>query len=203
MGKIIDLTGKIFGRLKVIKFFGKDKQNHAIWTCKCVCGNTRMILSNSLKSGKTKSCGCLSSEIASKNMTKHGLSCIKTYHIWKGIKNRCNNPNNPSYYNYGGRGIKVCERWMKFENFFEDMGEPPTNRHSIDRINNNKGYSKSNCRWTTKDKQVRNTRHNYNIKYKGKTKCLKDWANELNIPYVTIWYRLRKFNWTVKRAFVK
>lgn len=114
---------------------------------------------------------------------------------------RCTNPNDKRYKNYGGRGITVCKRWRNsFEKFLEDMGEPPTKEHSIDRINNNGNYCKSNCRWVTRKEQNRNKRNNRLITYKGKTQCLIEWAEEYNINYDTLWCRIYKYGWPIEKA---
>ena len=118
------------------------------------------------------------------------------------MKNRCINFNYSGYKDYGGRGITVCERWMKFENFLEDMGEPPTKNHTLDRKNNNKGYCKLNCRWATKDQQMRNKRNNIFLTHKGKTQCMTNWANQYGINKNTLQYRIGKLNWPTEKALI-
>lgn len=110
-----------------------------------------------MKTGNTTSCGCRKKSVLGISTTKHGKAGTRTHRIWKAMRSRCNNPNIPRYKDYGGRGITVCKRWDKFENFLADMGEAPDG-HSIDRINNNKGYSPSNCKWSTPTEQNRNQR---------------------------------------------
>jgi hypothetical protein len=151
---MIEMIGKRFGRWTVIKRAGTDKRGQILWECICDCGNIRAINGWDLRNKKTKSCGCLRKEIS----TKHGMSAAQTYKSWANMKRRCNNPNNTHYENYGGRGIKIEDiRWLKFENFFADMGERPEGC-SIDRRNNNLGYFKENCRWATSTVQSRNQR---------------------------------------------
>ena len=137
-----------------------NKHRQSMWLCKCECGIEKIILGNHLKSGHTKSCGCLHKEI----MTKHGHSKngkrTRTYQSWHSMIKRCVNPNDPVYHNYGGRSIKVCKRWMQFENFLEDMGEV-SDGYQIDRINNNENYCKSNCHWVTPKTNSRNKRDNH------------------------------------------
>ncbi len=199
--RIKNLQDNIFGRLTVIKFFGTNGANRALWICKCRCGKTKTILSDSLVSGRTKSCGCLNVEQIKKAKTTHGYANkIPEYRIWKSMTGRCNNKNNESFNNYGGRGIRVCRRWLKFENFLLDMGKRPSKNHSIDRLNNDDGYSKNNCRWATSNQQNRNKRSNINILFNGKTQCLKDWAKELNMAYLTLYDRIHKLNWSVDKA---
>lgn len=160
MRKFQDLSGQKFGNWSVIKktgsYFGT-----AIYECICGCGVTKDVLRSNLVSGKTKSCGCLKPKTISMQKTTHGQSKrknqkpSKVYSCWSSMLNRCNNQNNAAYKRYGGRGITVCETWLKFENFLQDMGEPNLNE-SIDRINNDKGYYKENCRWATAKTQNRN-----------------------------------------------
>lgn len=154
MGKLIDLTGVRFGRLMVIEKAVLEKPGQAKWVCKCDCGKIISVRSQDLRNTRTQSCGCLRNELIS----KHKLSRTNEYHIWIGIKARCNQPNSKGYHNYGGRGIKLCERWERFENFLEDMGPRPSPSHSIDRINVNGNYEPSNCRWATTLEQARNKR---------------------------------------------
>ncbi|MCK5015416.1 MAG: AP2 domain-containing protein [Candidatus Omnitrophica bacterium] len=154
--KFRDLTDQKFGRLTVICRVENDKNGIAVWRCLCVCGNIKNIRGNNLVRG-TKSCGCLQKESASKCFMTHGMRNTSEYKVWLDIRQRCNNPNNKSYVNYGGRGITVCEKWLKFENFFEDMGNRPDGL-TIERIDNDKGYYKENCKWATYSEQGRNKR---------------------------------------------
>jgi hypothetical protein len=123
--------------------------------------------------------------------TKHGLEGTPTYHTWLAIKQRCNNPNNPRFKSYGGRGIKICGRWNDFRNFVADMGLRPAEKLTIDRINNDGDYEPGNCRWASYHQQNRNHRRNVNITFNGKTQCLRDWSNDSGIKYITLLFRLR------------
>ncbi len=156
MSKIIDLTGKRFGRLKVIER-AKSQCGRACWKCQCDCGNIKIIIGKSLRNGNTKSCGCLMKEANREKMTTHGMRGNPLYAVWRAMRQRCNNTNDKAYKNYGGRGIMVCHRWQKFENFFEDMGVCPTG-FTLERIDNDKGYQKNNCKWATRLEQARNKR---------------------------------------------
>lgn len=193
---MIDLTGQKFGRLIVIEFSSKDSRSNTYWLCRCDCGIAKIVYGGNLKNGHTKSCGCLH--------IKHGHNTrkkrSKTYGSWDHMIQRCTNTNEADYHNYGGRGITVCDRWKKFANFLEDMGNPPTHKHSIDRINNNKGYYKSNCRWATSKQQTRNTRRNHVISYSGKTQCITDWAKDLNMSLETLTARINRYGWSIRRA---
>ena len=193
MSNLIDITGKQFGRLTVISRVENNKFGQVMWDCVCTCGKRTTVSGGHLKIGQTKSCGCLQKELLSKAKKIHGQTGNKTYKSWSGMRERCYNPNNKIYKYYGGRGITICKRWDKFENFYSDMGDRPE-RMSIERTNNNKGYSPDNCKWATQKEQVRNTRSNQLIRYHGKTQCMSAWAEELGIAYKTLWARLQKYS---------
>ncbi len=138
---------------------------------------------------------------------KHGHSqrgkMTSTYHSWQDMILRCTSVNSKDYKNYGGRGIEVCEHWEKFENFLDDMGKPPTKNHSLDRIDNNKGYCKSNCRWATRKEQARNRRNNNLVTHLGTTQCLAKWSEETGVSWETLYARIYKYNWTIERALTE
>ncbi len=209
MGKPIDLTGKRFGRLIVVRFARKNKFGLLYWSCLCDCGEKRVVRGNDLRGGISKSCGCFQREQASnwtsKNKTRHGHSrkdkSSRTYGIWTDITKRCTNPNHKYYHRYGGRGIEVCDRWKKFEYFLEDMGEVPTNLQ-IDRIDNNLGYSPENCQWTTSKENNRNRCNNHLITFSGRTQCLSAWAEEIGMSHETLSKRISKLGWSVEKALM-
>lgn len=130
----------------------------------------------------------------------HGDSQSAEYKIWGGILSRCNNPRHTPYPFYGGRGIRVCDRWLQYENFLADMGRRPSPKHSIDRIDNDGDYAPENCRWAVMSEQWRNTRRTRLVSFRGKTQCLKDWATELGINYSTLHTRITRYGWPVQRA---
>lgn len=157
------LTGKVFGEWTVGDCIGTEVKTLK-YVCTCQCGTTKHVLASNLASGRTKSCGCGRSKRVSDKMSRHGHSQTggrrpsPTYSTWGSMTNRCNNPNNHSYSRYGGRGIKVCERWLVFENFLADMGEKPAKGMSIERLDVNGNYEPGNCTWATHKVQARNTR---------------------------------------------
>lgn len=153
--------GEVFGMLRVVKDFEDKSKKQRRVVCKCECGETCTVYLHNIKRGFTKSCGCYSRK--AKHNYKHGQSETKIYRLWRAMINRCTNKNNAAYPNYGGRGITVCDSWLEsFENFMNDMGIRPKGT-SLDRIDNNKGYSPENCRWSTQKEQSRNTRSNVYI----------------------------------------
>lgn len=155
--QLIDLTGKSFGLLTVIKRTDNIGLNTG-WECKCECGNIAKIRYYSLKRGDTKSCGCLRAEKLKNEKTTHGHYNSRTYHSYHSMKARCLNTNHKQYKDYGGRGIVVCKKWLNsFESFLSDMGERPKDK-TLDRINNNKNYTKNNCKWSTILEQNNNKR---------------------------------------------
>lgn len=194
MAKIkTDLTDKKFNKLKVIKRVA-NQGIQPMWLCKCDCGQYTIVRGHHIKTGHTKSCGCLVKETA----TKHGYKHTDTYRVWTGMKQRCNNKCNPKYQNYGGRNIVVCKRWLRFENFLADMGERPSDM-SIDRIDNNQGYYPSNCKWSTAKEQSVNRRTNINITINYKTQCLAEWCRESNLKYTKTLKRLNR-GWSIYKA---
>ena len=179
MGRTNDLTNQTFGRLTVVRRHQGTKSKPGKWECKCVCGNTTFVTSYKLTSGHTKSCGCLHRERTSETHKTHGLRHTKLYNTWRNIKDRCYNPNNQDYHTYGGRGITVCDEWLHdFKAFYDwAITHGYTDGLTIDRKNNDLGYSSDNCRWATNAVQSLNKRNTVLITLFGKTKPLKTWCD--------------------------
>ena len=192
MKRLIDLTNEKIGRWTIIKRKGKNANGKILWLCVCECGNYRMVLGDNLRNGVTKSCGCLKNEKIKERALKHGMTKTPTYITWLNIKQRCFNHKNKRYPNYGGMGITVCEAWLKFENFYADMGKRPEGL-TVERIDNELGYFKDNCKWGTYAEQSRNTQNNIMITYNKQTLCMRDWAEKTGIKYTTLWHRLKKY----------
>ena len=181
---LIDLTGQKFGRLTIVKEV-LPRSRRRRWHYLCDCGVEGIIVMDKLRSGHTKSWGCYRSAHTITAKTTHGLSGSKEYRSWRNIKERCTNPNNKRWERYGGRGIKISERWANsFENFLADMGQMPSPQHSIDRIDNNGDYTPENCRWATPKEQANNRGSNVQIVYQGVSyPSLKLLAGALGLNY--------------------
>jgi hypothetical protein len=167
----------------------------------CDCGIEKQVQRTSLLNGNSQSCGCLFAKKIAKANTRHGHTNTRVYESWRSMRNRCRNPKNPMYYLYGAKGIQICERWEKFENFLADMGDRPKNT-SLDRIDNSEGYLPENCRWASPREQAINrctTRHS-KITYNGVVKSLSEWADDFNIPESVLYARLIRMGWDIDRA---
>lgn len=175
------MIGQKFGRLTVIA-----DGDHGYRHCLCECGNKTYPSFSSLRSGRVKSCGCWREE----RKITHGMSRTATYYSWRGILKRCCDENHDQYANYGGRGIRVCERWLKFENFFADMGEKPTGK-SLDRYPDYNGnYEPGNCRWATQTQQIRNKRNTTRVIYEGEELPLAELCERKGMKLRKVRHRL-------------
>jgi len=183
MPAFIDLTGKKFGRLTAVQYLG-DKR----WKCLCSCGKFSKPFGHALRSGETNSCGCLIGEVGKATHTTHGKSYSVAYRSWVGAKSRCLNPKHRLYKYYGGRGVRLCRRWLSFENFLADMGECPKGL-TIERIDNAGDYKPGNCRWATREDQAQNTRSV--VGFEGKSYSW--WARKLGVSQPTIKRRMARF----------
>lgn len=174
-----DISGQKFGLMTALYSVGKNKQGKYTWRCVCDCGIEKDALGTDLRQGKIKSCGCFRDNSQTCFKRTHGMSDTKVYGVWRGMIQRCTNPKNNRWKDYGGRGIQVCERWLKFENFYEDMGEP--NGLTLDRKDVDGNYSKDNCRWISNLDQQNNRRNNIFVEWEGRTQTIAQWARELEI----------------------
>ena len=166
MGKLIDRTGEVFGKLVVLSrgedYLSNKGKPYVTWNCACECGNVTNVIVGNLRSGKVNSCGC-EQRLAN---YKHGMYASAEYSTWEGVIQRCTNPKNEAYKNYGGRSITICESWKTFENFYKDMGDKPEG-FTLERKDNSKGYCAENCVWATRSDQNRNKRPYSNTGIKG------------------------------------
>ena len=196
-----DETNKKYGRLTVLTFIRLIPKRGAVWLCQCECGQTKEILGELLRNGRTQSCGCLWRERPGGTPPTHGMSGTPTYVTWRSMIQRCGSPGHAAYHRYGARGIKVCRRWRKFENFFKDMGARPSSGHQIDRIDPKKGYSPDNCQWIHYLENLARRRAKYiRVTYRGEEDLLMNWRTRLNLNYNMVRQRLRK-GWSAERAF--
>lgn len=185
--------GQKHGQLTLLSFSHKDSKSKPIWNVICECGKKKQVRISSILNGLIQSCG-----IGHSRPRTHGKSETQGYNAWLSMRTRCQNPNSHAYDRYGGRGIVVCERWEDYANFLADMGERPSSRHSLDRIDNNGPYSPENCRWATPEEQGRNKRTNRILELNGRSMCLQDWARELGLNHSSLLERLQK--WPIEKA---
>lgn len=189
-----DLTGKRFGELVVIERGPKVGRRYK-WFCICDCGISGLFCMGRLTDGVATSCG-------HKKNKQNRLWNSRSYSTWSGMMRRCNNKNHKQYPSYGARGILVCDRWHNFKSFYEDMGERPKGM-SLDRIDNNLGYYKENCRWTDRKTQNNNKRNNVMLTCFGETKTLQQWSDSINIHAETLRRRIWGLGWNIEDALTK
>lgn len=183
-------VGDSFGRLTVLVASSGIKNRAHMALFRCDCGAEKEIAKSNVFLGKSKSCGCLSKEVTGDRARTHGMSKTKEYQTWSRMWSRCINPIVDRYPRYGGRGIKVCDRWKKFELFYEDMGPIPSPSHSIGRIDNDGNYEPSNCRWETPEQQCSNTSVTRIVEWKSEKKTIRQWSIETGITYSRLAQRL-------------
>jgi len=205
MGGFVDLSGQKFNRLTVLDR-APGKSLKVKWRCACDCGNEVIVIAGHLKNGNTKSCGCQKIESSRANglKIKHGLTGTSVYKAWQSMKDRCTNPDNGNYANYGGRGIQVCPEWMmSFEAFYRDMGPKPSRGHSIERIDVDGGYHKGNCKWATIEEQSNNKRRSRKYLVDGHEYTIAQLAKMYDIPVATLSSRLNRYGFTIDQALSK
>lgn len=185
-----DITGQTFGHWKVLQWIGRDGRGKALWECRCQCGTMRVVAGGRLRDGLSKSCGCMQNVTHGETIKGQSLPEIS---IFQSAKQRCRNPRDPAYKNYGGRGIEF--RFATFEEFLAEVGRRPSDKHSLDRINNDGHYECGNMRWATRAEQNANTRHNLYVKVGDERLMAKDWSARLGLKPNTLSKRLHHPNW--------
>jgi hypothetical protein len=203
----LDLTGQRYGRLLVIGPGESRPNGRPYCTCRCDCGTVKDVVAYDLRNGKTTSCGCRLAEASAARAYRHG-GCIDGRRgpelgIWTQMHNRCERPGVSGYDRYGGRGIKVCERWASFSAFLADMGPRPSPKHTLDRVDNDGPYSPENCRWATRWEQANNTRRTRRFTFDGVTRTLPEWAKLTGIPGHIVTARVDRRGWPVERALTQ
>lgn len=199
-----DETGKRYGNLTVIAL--DHVKNKAFWLCKCECGNTKVVSGDKLRSGNTKSCGCIQDKVrkSGNNRRTHGMTHSRLYSEWCNMRSRCNYPGNVMYKNYGGRGIRCCEEWNSFDAFMKWANESGyTDDLTLERIDINKGYNPDNCSWIPRNKQYLNRSDIHYLTAFGKTQTIKEWSEETGIKYDTIHARIKYYGWDAEKALSK
>jgi hypothetical protein len=192
MPPLINIIGKKFGRWTIISRVENNSTGHPQYLCRCDCGVEAIRTPGRLKSGNSKSCRCLQKELLSISKAVHGMSGTKVHSTWMQMIKRCIDPKNTRYSDYGGRGINVCDQWMgDFISFYKYVGDPPTPKHTLDRIDNNKGYIPGNVKWSTNKEQSNNKRTNHIIEFNGHRKTIAQWRDATGISYSALWYRIR------------
>lgn len=196
-------VGSIFGLYTVIDPTpASDHKNRLSYLCRCSCGTEKYVNASNLRRGRTFGCGCERNIQTSNRSKSHGQSKTPLYAVWLQAKYRCRNPRHKQYEDYGGRGINICESWFNsFEAFKEDMGEPPFDGAMLERVDNSKGYTPSNCIWATRTQQNRNRRNTRLFEFNGVSMVLAEWAKKLSINQKTLVSRLYGYGWSVEKAF--
>jgi hypothetical protein len=197
MGKIVDITGLTFGSWTVVGATDSASRQKR-WLCRCVCGTQREVVGTSLRSGASTNCGCKRREHVGNINRSHGASRTAEYRVWKHMHARCSDPADKRYENYGGRGIRVCARWNRFDGFIADVGPRPSAAHSIERLSVDGDYEPANVIWATAPEQARNKTTTVFISVDGKVGRLVDFADELRLPYDTLYKRASRGSFGVK-----
>ena len=210
--KFLNLTGHVFTRLTVLGYAGKASSFDHLWWVQCECGTIKTARSHNLRNGSATSCGCRKQEVTGNRSRTHGQSTTDTYHIWERVRRRCFSVSSPDYPDYGGRGITLCQGFCDFTVFAEQMGNRPTKAHSIDRIDNEQGYTcgqcvecvantwTMNCRWATPKQQARNRRSNHQITINGDTRILMEWLEYVHLSETHFYTRINKLGMSEQEA---
>lgn len=191
-------AGQKFGRLTAVAFIRRNNEHRPVWRWLCDCGNEHEAIVREVIGGSTKSCGCWKREHTSARFKTHGMCELPEYNIWARMVQRCTNPNAQDFDYYGGRGIKVCDQWLLFENFYADTSPRPLGK-TIDRVDNNGPYSPSNFRWATRKEQARNRRNSRFVEINGERMLLIEAIEKSGLGYRTVMSRLNK-GWSDERA---
>lgn len=201
--KPIDISGQRFGRLTVSEMTDQRRKSSVMWRCLCDCGNIVIAASGDLRTGHTRSCGCLKLEILKARVTKHGASGTRLYMIWQEMIARCHRQENVSFKFYGARGISVCDEWKtSFEAFAADMGDRPLGC-SLERKNNNLNYNKENCKWATHTDQMNNRRGNIIISFDGQEMTMAQFARFIGFPYAKVRSAIKRGVTSIKGYEIK
>lgn len=184
----LDLTGHRYGRWSVLrKAEKKGKHGEIYWWCRCDCGTHREVVGSTMRDGRNTSCGCASRE----RSFKHGMERTPTYNTWAQMKSRCQNPKNRWFHRYGGRGIKVCDWWQDFANFYADMGEKPEGL-TLDRMDNDRDYEPGNCRWVARKEQIRNRAVSPRVEFEGREWSLAELCEAKGMKWRKVYERVRR-----------
>lgn len=197
--RYIEMTGRVFARLTVLRVSHVTETGKYVWVCRCECGKISNVDGNQLRSGKTRSCGCLALELLSKRSKTHGASNTPEFKTWIHIRRRCEDKSDNKYPSYGGRGIAVCERWADFSVFLSDVGYKPSPIHTLDRLDNEKGYEPSNVRWATPKEQSNNTRVNVMVELEEETMSLTMFCERTGFSHKSAEYRRYVLKWPTSK----
>jgi hypothetical protein len=198
MWKVLDITGHVYGQLTVLTRAENNRANKAMWVCLCTCGLKKTVSASSLRLGGTQSCGCLKIRVRS---TQGGGSDTKEYVSWKSMLGRCRNPKHDNYARYGAAGISVCAEWLSdFQAFLSHIGPKPTAKHTLDRIDNTKGYEPGNVRWATRIEQNANRKNTTLVSYQGRVQPLALLARAHGLQPILVHNRVVRYGWPVEKA---
>lgn len=194
------MIGRTFGKLTILRQAERTRGHDSRWLCKCSCGKEKEFLRDVLLKGKRDSCGCSKITKINPKITHGESNKSVEYRIWSNIKTRCTNSKNEAFPNYGGRGIKMCDRWLSYENFLQDVGRRPASNLTLERIDNDGDYTPENCCWATRKVQANNTRRNARYAYNDKSHTISEWAEILGMSYSTLYDRVKRYKKTIEEV---